>query len=116
MHVLGVTHHDFAVNIYIYISIPRLRSCHLNATCPLVTVLQHSKMGFSLQPAGLQDAEDITQIFQVAFKDDHIMGQFHPNTPKNLLWEQDMKVFSDMIAQGDIYGGRFTKVVDEDTG
>ena len=73
-------------------------------------------MGFSLHPAGLEDAEAITKIFRNAFKDDHIMGHFHPKTPAHLVWEQDLKVFSDMIQQGDIYGGRFTKVVDEDSG
>ncbi len=73
-------------------------------------------MAFSLTPAGSEDAEDITRIFQVAFKDDHLMGHFHANTPPNLVWEQDLKVFSDLIGQGDIYGGRFTKVVDKEIG
>ena len=73
-------------------------------------------MTYSLHPAGPSDAKDITRIFQAAFKDDHIMGHFHPHTPENLVWEQDLKVFSDMLAQGDVYGGRWTKVVEDETG
>lgn len=73
-------------------------------------------MAFSLQPAGLEDVEDIVRIFQAAFKKDPIMGRFHANSPPHLVWEKDLKVFSDMMAEGDVYGGRFAKVVEDETG
>ncbi|KAL6719969.1 hypothetical protein ACLMJK_001890 [Lecanora helva] len=73
-------------------------------------------MDFELCPAGLEDAEDITRLFQIAFKDNHIIGFFHPHTPAHLVWEKDIKNFSDMIAQGDVYGGRWTKIVEVATG
>lgn len=74
-------------------------------------------MAFTLRPAGPDDAEDITRIFQDAFRDDHIMGRFHPRTPKEVVWEADLKMFGAMLEQqGEAWGGVWTKVVDGETG
>ena len=73
-------------------------------------------MAFSHRSVGLDDAEDITRIFQVAFKDNPVEGQLYPKTPANLVWDKDLKWFTELIAQGDVYGGHFTKVVENHTG
>ena len=73
-------------------------------------------MSFTLRPATVDDTSDITAVFQAAFAEDHIMSHFHPNTPAAAIWEKDFKVFKGLIAQGDIYGERFTKVIDEENG
>jgi hypothetical protein len=73
-------------------------------------------MAFSLHPAGPEDAEDITRIFQAAFKNNSIMGHFHPHTPEDVRWKADLKFFSTQIAEQGIYGGRVTKLVEDSTG
>ena len=73
-------------------------------------------MPFTLHPATLDDASDITAVFQAAFAKDHIMSYFHPNCSASAVWEKDLKTFKSLIGQGDIYGERFTKVVDEENG
>ena len=73
-------------------------------------------MPYTLHNAGLEDVPDIARIFQAAFKDDDIMGYFYPNTPSNIRWDHDIKLYTDLMNEGDIYGGRFTKVVDDDSG
>ena len=73
-------------------------------------------MAFTLHPVTLEDAEDISRIFQEAFKDDHIIGYFNPNVPKDILWERDLEFYRGLIQDGDIYGGRITKAVDTSTG
>ena len=73
-------------------------------------------MAFTLHPVTLEDAEDITRIFEEAFKDDHIMSYFHPNVPRDVVWERDLDFYRGLIKEGDIYGGRITKAVDTSTG
>lgn len=73
-------------------------------------------MPFTLHPATVDDASDITAVFQAAFAKDHIMSYFHPNVPAPAIWEKDFKLFKGLIAQGDIYGERFAKVIDEENG
>lgn len=73
-------------------------------------------MPFTLYPANVEDASDIAAIFQAAFAEDHILGYFHPHVPASVLREKDQNLFRGLIAQGDIYGERFTKVVDEESG
>jgi len=73
-------------------------------------------MACSLHPAGPEDAEDITRLFVAAFKDDHVMGHFHPHTPEDVIWKDGLKYFSTQIAEQGIYGGQVTKLVDEKTG
>ena len=73
-------------------------------------------MAFSLCPAGTEDTEDLARIFSSAFKSDPVMGQFYPNTPAQLKREHYIKFISDLMAQGDIFGGRFTKVVEKESG
>lgn len=73
-------------------------------------------MGFSLHPCVTQDAEDITRIFQAAFADDHIIGHFHPHTPKDVYFASDVKFFKLQIEEQGMWGGKVTKVVDDETG
>ena len=73
-------------------------------------------MTYSLHPATIEDAPAIAEIFQKAFENDHIMGHFHPETPKDILVDKDIKYFTKAIAAGTIYGERYTKVVDESAG
>lgn len=73
-------------------------------------------MPFTLHPATVEDASDIAAIFRAAFAEDHIMGYFHPHVPASVVLEKDTKLFRGLIAQGDIYGERITKVVDEESG
>ena len=73
-------------------------------------------MAFSLHPAGPEDVRDITTIFQEAFKTNPIMSYMHPRTPKEVKDAADLEFFHDSLVEGDKYGGRFTKVVDHDTG
>lgn len=71
-------------------------------------------MPFTLHPTTVDDASDITAIFQAAFADDHIMAYFHPGVPASILWERDLRYFRDLVAQDALYGERITKVVDEE--
>ena len=73
-------------------------------------------MAFTLHPVAVEDAEDITRIFQEAFKDDHIMSYFNPNVPKNIVWDRDLEFYRGLIKDGDLYGGRITKSVETSTG
>ena len=73
-------------------------------------------MAFTLHPVTIEDAEDITGIFHEAFKNDHIMSYFHPNVPKDIIWERDLDFYRGLIKEGDIYGGRITKAVETSTG
>ena len=73
-------------------------------------------MTFNLQPVGIEDATDITRIFQAAFANDHIMKHFYPHTPENVKWEQDFEFFSNEIRECAAYGGRLTKIVEEGSG
>ena len=73
-------------------------------------------MAFTLHPVAFEDAEDITRIFQEAFKHDHIMSYFHPNVPRDIVWNRDLDFYRGLIKEGDIYGGRITKAVDTSTG
>ena len=73
-------------------------------------------MAFSLHPAGPEDVEDIARIWHDAFKDDPILGNFHKKSPRDAVREQDVRYFSDVFKKGDIYGGRFLKVVEETSG
>ena len=73
-------------------------------------------MAFTLHPVAFEDAEDITRIFQEAFKHDHIMSYFHPNVPREIVWNRDLDFYRGLIREGDIYGGRITKAVETSTG
>ena len=73
-------------------------------------------MAFTLHPITIEDAEDMGRIFRDAFQDDHIIGRFYPNTPKDVRCAQDLEFFRGLIKDGDLYGGRFTKVVETSTG
>lgn len=73
-------------------------------------------MAFTLHPVAVEDAEDLTRIFQEAFKHDHIIGYFHPNAPRNIIWDRDVDFYRGLIKDGDIYGGRMTKAVETSTG
>lgn len=73
-------------------------------------------MAFTLHPVTLEDAEDVTRIFEEAFKHDHIMSYFCPNVPGDIVWERDLDFYKGLIKEGDIYGGRITKVVETSTG
>lgn len=73
-------------------------------------------MAYGLHPATMNDVEAIASIFGAAFADDHIMSHFFPNVPKELVYRRDRDLFRDWLSQGDIYGGRFTKAVDKQTG
>ena len=73
-------------------------------------------MAFTMHPVALEDAEDITRIFEEAFKYDHIMSYFHPHVPRDVVWERDLDFYRGLIKEGDIYGGRITKAVDTNTG
>jgi endonuclease YncB( thermonuclease family) len=73
-------------------------------------------MAFSLHPAGPEDVRAITTIFQEAFKTNPIMSYMHPRTPKEVKDAADLEFFHDSLVEGDKYGGRYTKVVDNDTG
>ncbi len=73
-------------------------------------------MAFTLHPVAVEDAEDMTRIFQEAFKHDHIMSYFNPNVPRNIVWERDLDFYKGLIKEGDIYGGRITKAVETSTG
>ena len=73
-------------------------------------------MPFTLHPVTIDDASDITAIYQAAFAGDHIMQYFHPNVPASVQWEQDVKYYTDMITHGGVHGERLTKLVDKDTG
>ena len=72
-------------------------------------------MAFTVHPVAVEDAEDITRIFEEAFKHDHIMSYFHPNVPRNITWERDLEFYRGLIKEGDIYGGRITKAVETST-
>ncbi len=69
-------------------------------------------MAFSLHPITPADAVDVTRVFQAAFANDHIMKHFYPHTPLDVKWKQDLTFFEGLIAEGDKYGGRMTKVVE----
>lgn len=73
-------------------------------------------MTYTLHPVTSDDASDIAAIFQAAFAEGHIMRYFHPSVPASVIWENDVKFIRGLIAQGDVYGERVTKAVDEDTG
>ena len=73
-------------------------------------------MAFTVHPVAVEDAEDITRIFEEAFKHDHIMSYFHPNVPRNITWERDLEFYRGLIKEGDIYGGRISKAVETSTG
>ena len=73
-------------------------------------------MAFTVHPVTLEDAEDITRIFQEAFKDDHILSYFHPNTPKEVIWNWDLDYYTGLIQDGDLYGGQIIKAVETSTG
>ena len=73
-------------------------------------------MAFTVHPVAVEDAEDITRIFEEAFKHDHIMSYFHPNVPRNITWDRDLEFYRGLIKEGDIYGGRITKAVETSTG
>ncbi|KAL9128593.1 MAG: hypothetical protein Q9217_002758 [Psora testacea] len=73
-------------------------------------------MAYTLQPAQVKDAEVITDIFQQAFAHDHIMSYMKPNVPKEIKWEHTVRLFRGWLEQGDIYGARFTKAVENETG
>ena len=82
-----------------------------------ITDLPHQcTMPFTLHPATTDDVSDIVAIYRAAFASDDIMGHFHPKAAASTLWEQDIQFYTDLIAQGSIYGERVTKAVDEETG
>ena len=73
-------------------------------------------MAYYMQPATVDDAPAIAEVFQKAFEGDHIMGYFYSNTPKDMIWEKDLKYFKENIGVGTLYGERYTKVVEDSTG
>ena len=73
-------------------------------------------MTYSFQPATIEDAPAIAEIFQIAFENDHIVGHFYPDTPKQTRMELDTKLFSRAIEREPVYGERYTKVIDESSG
>lgn len=73
-------------------------------------------MPFTFLPATVNDASDITSVFQAAFANDDIMSYFFTNVPASVTWERDVKYYRDLIAEGTKYGERVTKVVDEASG
>ena len=89
-----------------------------------VHILYHSqyhttptnKMAFILQPALVEDAEAITDIFEKAFADDYIMQHMRPNVPKEVQWQKDLEWVRGWFEQAAAYGARITKVVENDTG
>lgn len=94
----------------------RDKAC-LNAIQVICSSLPKSNtMAYTLHPATVADAEDITRIFNAAFAEDHIMAHFHPHTPAHLKWEQDLEFFRMQLKECGRFGGRFTKVVEGSTG
>ena len=73
-------------------------------------------MAYSLQAAQVEDAGAVTDIFQQAFGKDEIMGYLNLNVPAKIQREKDIEFFRGLIEEGDVYGARFTKVVDNKTG
>lgn len=45
-----------------------------------------------------------------------MIGQFHPNTPEDVRFAGDLKFFRLQIAEQGIWGGKVTKLVDDETG
>ncbi|MDI1485390.1 MAG: hypothetical protein OHK93_000527 [Ramalina farinacea] len=73
-------------------------------------------MSFSFQPATLEDAHVITEIFQDAFADDHILKYISPNTPKDILFQNDLEFFNRLLERDPAFGGKVVKVIDDSTG
>ena len=73
-------------------------------------------MTYSIKTAGKDDAEDLVTIMQTAFADHHIMPYMHKDVPQDLQFQDDLDLFREWLAEGDIYGARFTKAIDNDTG
>ena len=73
-------------------------------------------MSFSFQPATLEDAPVITEIFQDAFANDHILKYISPNTPKDILFQNDLEYFNRLLERDPAFGGKVVKVIDDSTG
>ena len=73
-------------------------------------------MAYSIQSATVEDAPAFALIFQKAFEHDHILGYFHPDTPKDILMDKDIQYYTQAIQNCNIYGRRYTKAVEENTG
>ena len=72
-------------------------------------------VGYTIHPAALSDIPAIVSVFQAAFADDHLMSCCYHNTPKDVLIANDTKTFTRSMNEGDLYGERLTKVVQNDT-
>lgn len=84
--------------------------------CPLVNNKTSAQMSFSSQPVTIKDAHVITEIFQDAFADDHILKYISPNTPKDVQFQTDLEFFSRLLDRDPAFGGKVIKVIDESTG
>ena len=73
-------------------------------------------MAYAVHPAGIDDAEALADIMLQAFADDHIIGYMQKNVPYEVRHKHDTQMFHDFCVEGDVYGGRMTKVVDNATG
>ena len=73
-------------------------------------------MAYTVHPVGTDDAEALATIMLQAFADDHIISYIHKDVPYEVQHKHDAQMFSDWCVEGDVYGGRMTKVVDNATG
>ena len=73
-------------------------------------------MAYKLQPATLDDVPAFATIFDLAFRDDHVMGFFHPHTPPDVLFDHNKNLFKRLLSEDPSFGRRFTKAVQSSTG
>ena len=73
-------------------------------------------MTYSLHPATIDDAGALAENMQPAFANEHIMRYISINVPGDLQYKHDVQLFRTWLSQGGVFGNRFTKAVDDDTG
>ncbi|KAL9101804.1 MAG: hypothetical protein Q9163_002975 [Psora crenata] len=64
----------------------------------------------------MEDAEEITEMLLQAFAEEEVGGFIYGNVSKESFWEQRLTLVRDWIEEGEMYGARLTKVVENDSG
>jgi len=73
-------------------------------------------MAYTLHPVSPTDAPALARIFQRAFAADGIIGFMNEQVPPDARYSHDLKFFGGLIAQGEAWGGRMWKLVEDGTG
>lgn len=73
-------------------------------------------MTFTLLPGEECDVPDMVRVFRAAFDPDPIVGRLKCDVPDDCRNEALAQAFSKTFAEKGVYGARFFKVVEEETG